>query len=110
MHYVHFTHQQEYEDGKTPEAKYVKDLDRLDLVMQAFEYEKRDSCPSQHQEFFDNTVQYFEHPFVKKIVDEIMAQRESTIKKNHQNHENHFNGIENDIEKPDAKQVSSSSS
>ncbi|XP_062545221.1 5'-deoxynucleotidase HDDC2 [Armigeres subalbatus] len=66
----------EYEEGKTPEAKFVKDLDRLDMVMQAFEYEKRDNCPMKHQEFFDSTKGKFSHPLVINIVNEINAQRE----------------------------------
>ncbi|XP_063700315.1 5'-deoxynucleotidase HDDC2 [Culicoides brevitarsis] len=65
----------EYEKGETPEAKFVKDLDRLDLIMQAFEYEKRDENPERLQEFFDSTEGKFQHPFVKKIVSEIYAQR-----------------------------------
>lgn len=66
----------EYESGKTAEAKFVKDLDRLDMVMQAFEYEKRDNCPMKHQEFFDSTKGKFSHPLVINIVNEINAQRE----------------------------------
>lgn len=66
----------EYEEGKTAEAKFVKDLDRLDMVMQAFEYEKRDNCPMKHQEFFDSTKDKFSHPLVINIVNEINAQRE----------------------------------
>ncbi|XP_058455721.1 5'-deoxynucleotidase HDDC2 isoform X1 [Malaya genurostris] len=65
----------EYEAGKTAEAKFVKDLDRLDMVLQAFEYEKRDNCPMKHQEFFDSTEGKFSHPFVINIVNEINAQR-----------------------------------
>ncbi|XP_053695876.1 5'-deoxynucleotidase HDDC2 [Sabethes cyaneus] len=65
----------EYEEGKTDEAKFVKDLDRLDMVLQAFEYEKRDNCPLKHQEFFDSTHGKFVHPFVINIVNEIYAQR-----------------------------------
>lgn len=103
---MHFFHLQEYEDGQTAEAKFVKDLDRLDLVMQAFEYEKRDNCPSEHQEFFDSTEGKIEHPFVKKIANEIMVQRESAINGKLQNGENHLDNIEN----PDTKKVSTSSS
>lgn len=66
----------EYEEAKTEEAKFVKDLDRLDLVMQAFEYEKRDNCPDRLQEFFDNTEGKFNHSFVKNLVDEINTQRQ----------------------------------
>ncbi len=31
---------QEYEDGKSPEAIVVKDLDKFDMIFQAYEYEK----------------------------------------------------------------------
>lgn len=64
----------EYEQGQSPEARFVKDLDRLDMVMQAFEYEKRENN-LRLQEFFDNTEGKFQHPFVQKIVQEIYAQR-----------------------------------
>ena len=33
-------HVQEYEDGASPEAVVVKDLDAFDMLFQAFEYEK----------------------------------------------------------------------
>lgn len=65
----------EYEGGKTAEAKFVKDLDRLDMIMQAFEYEKRDDSPNKLQEFFDSTEGKFQHSFIKNIVKEIYAQR-----------------------------------
>lgn len=68
---------QEYEGGETAEAKFVKDLDRLDLVMQAFEYEKRDNCLNAHQEFFDSTEGKFNHPMVVNIVNRIKSQREA---------------------------------
>ena len=37
---------QDYEDGKSPEAVVVKDLDKFDMIFQAFEYEKgiTDGC------------------------------------------------------------------
>ncbi|XP_055635050.1 5'-deoxynucleotidase HDDC2 isoform X2 [Toxorhynchites rutilus septentrionalis] len=72
----------EYEEGKTAEAKFVKDLDRLDMIMQAFEYEKRDNCPMKHQEFFDSTEGKFSHPMVIKIVKEINVQRENFAQNN----------------------------
>ena len=45
------------------------------MVLQAFEYEKRDKCPQKHQEFFDSTEGKFNHPFVVGIVEEINSQR-----------------------------------
>lgn len=67
---------EEYEKGETPEAKFVKDLDCLDMMLQAFEYEKRDGCINKHQEFFNSTQGKFRHPLVKNIVKEIITQRQ----------------------------------
>ncbi|KAH8376981.1 hypothetical protein KR093_002494 [Drosophila rubida] len=71
---------EEYENAQSPESRFVKDLDRLDMVMQAFEYEKRDNCLLKHQEFFDSTEGKFNHPFVKKLVNEIYEQRDVLAK------------------------------
>nr|KAG5694408.1 hypothetical protein BaRGS_017441 [Batillaria attramentaria] len=46
---------QDYEDQASGEAKFVKDLDRLDMVMQAYEYERQEQRPGFLQEFFDST-------------------------------------------------------
>lgn len=54
-------------------------MDRLDLVMQAFEYEKRDNCLSTHQEFFDVIDGKFNHPFVIDIYNRIKSQRQEAI-------------------------------
>jgi len=44
---------QEYEDQLTAESRFVKDLDRFDMILQAFEYEKAECRPSTDlQEFF----------------------------------------------------------
>lgn len=61
----------------------MKDLDRLDLVMQAFEYEKRDNCVNGHQEFFDSTEGKFSHPLVVDIVNRIKSQREAVASNDH---------------------------
>lgn len=67
----------------------MKDLDRLDLVMQAFEYEKRDNCIKTHQEFFDSNEGKFNHPLVVDLVNEINAQRESAAEKQEKPPSNH---------------------
>jgi putative hydrolase of HD superfamily len=36
----------EYEDAKTPEALFVKDLDKFEMIVQALEYEKCKVSPS----------------------------------------------------------------
>lgn len=70
---------QEYESGESAEAKYVKDLDRLDLISQAYEYEKRDNIPGKLDEFFDNSVDKIQHPHLKKLADEVMRRRDKVI-------------------------------
>lgn len=45
------------------------------MVLQAFEYEKRDECPKKHQEFFDSTEGKFNHPLVIDLVEHIKVQR-----------------------------------
>ena len=48
---------QEYCAAQTPEAKYVKDLDKLELILQADEYEATQNVDL--QQFFDNTQNIF---------------------------------------------------
>ncbi|XP_060813801.1 5'-deoxynucleotidase HDDC2 isoform X1 [Bombus pascuorum] len=67
----------EYEKQETPEAKYVKDLDRLDLIMQAYEYEKRDNIPGKLEEFFSSNDGKIRHPFIKKLASDITAKRQA---------------------------------
>ncbi|XP_043251414.1 5'-deoxynucleotidase HDDC2 isoform X2 [Colletes gigas] len=67
----------EYEKQESAEAKYVKDLDRLDAIMQAYEYEKRDNIPGVLEEFFVACHGKIGHPFINKIVSEITLRREA---------------------------------
>lgn len=71
---------QEYEKQESSEARYVKDLDRVDLLMQAFEYEKRDNNPGNLQEFFTATQEKVNDPFLVDVVKEINNQREALCK------------------------------
>lgn len=49
---------QEYEARETPEAKLVKDLDRIELVLQAVEYERCErACELILQKLTSNTAQ-----------------------------------------------------
>jgi len=69
----------EYEEGKTPEAKIVKYLDRYDMIQQAYEYERNEKKPKFLQEFFDATANFFDdsHPIIKDLVDKLLAAREA---------------------------------
>ena len=47
----------EYDKAETPEARYVKDLDKLEMILQADEYEEEQNVDV--QQFFDNTKDVF---------------------------------------------------
>ncbi|PPQ65026.1 hypothetical protein CVT24_008174 [Panaeolus cyanescens] len=65
----------EYEDGVTPEAKFVKDLDKFEMASQALEYE-RDHGPKTLQQFFDSSIPKLSHPQVKQWGADLLAERE----------------------------------
>ncbi|ODN01058.1 HD domain-containing protein 2 [Orchesella cincta] len=78
---LHFSCRQEYEEGKTKEAKLVKDLDRFDMVLQAYEYEQMEGKPEFLQEFFDSTKEKLadSHPKVKGMLLELYKARENNV-------------------------------
>lgn len=59
----------------------VKDLDRFDMVLQAYEYELAEGKPRFLQEFFDSTKDKFDdsHPKVKQLVQELHVARENNL-------------------------------
>ncbi|KNZ49578.1 uncharacterized protein VP01_492g8 [Puccinia sorghi] len=66
----------EYEDGISPEAKFVKDLDRFELALQGVEYEKREKLDS-IQTFFETTIPFIKHPEVQAWAHSLMDERAS---------------------------------
>lgn len=58
----------------------MKDLDRLDLLMQALEYEKRDKTPGHLQEFFTSINGKIRNPFLNEVAKEINQEREELIR------------------------------
>ncbi|XP_030745912.1 HD domain-containing protein 2 [Sitophilus oryzae] len=70
----------EYEAKETPEARFVKDLDRFDLLFTAACYEKRDGEALKCQEYFDALEGKFSNPFVKKLVETLEQERNSKNK------------------------------
>ncbi|KAF9511401.1 hypothetical protein BS47DRAFT_1185728 [Hydnum rufescens UP504] len=67
---------QEYEAGETAEAKFVKDLDRIEMALQASEYEKRHD--KDLQAFFDSSLPKIRHPEVRDWAEDL--ERERTAK------------------------------
>jgi len=59
-----FKRYEEQEEGDRS-ARVAKDLDRFDMVVQAWEYEKRDKRGAYLQQFFDSTMAAFATPLVR---------------------------------------------
>ncbi|KAF3921127.1 hypothetical protein ABW21_db0200728 [Orbilia brochopaga] len=67
----------EYEAGQTPEAIFVKDVDRYELVLQTIEYEK--TYKKDLKEFL-HVVDGVRTPFMKEWVAEAVATRKKAVK------------------------------
>ncbi|KNE65175.1 hypothetical protein AMAG_10828 [Allomyces macrogynus ATCC 38327] len=69
----------EYEDAATPEALFVKDLDKFEMIVQAFEYEKANPKLGPLNDFFKSTKGVFRHPQVRGWVDQLYRNREAQL-------------------------------
>ncbi|BEI96295.1 hypothetical protein CcaverHIS631_0112440 [Cutaneotrichosporon cavernicola] len=67
---------EEYEARETPESKLVKDLDRLELVLQGVEYERSQGIDTLHP-FFRSAITHLEHPSVRKWGEAVMSERKA---------------------------------
>ena len=70
----------EYETQNSAEAQMVKDFDRYDMILQAYEYEVTEKKPGYLQEFFDSTKDKFKTNAVKNLVQVLYAKREEFMK------------------------------
>jgi putative hydrolase of HD superfamily len=72
---------EEYEAGATPESKLLKDLDKVEMILQAHEYESRPATPGAIppalDEFFTSTEGKFVTPVGKALAAEVVARRTS---------------------------------
>lgn len=66
---------QEYEEGQTPEAKLVKDLDKIELAFQTVEYER--SAKQDLSELIDSTDGKIRHPVLQGWLKAIHAERKT---------------------------------
>ncbi|KAL1762728.1 HD domain-containing protein [Schizophyllum commune] len=64
----------EYEARETPEALFVKDLDRFEMAAQAFSYERRTG--QDLQTFYDSSIPSIQHPEVRSWATELEAERQ----------------------------------
>jgi hypothetical protein len=70
---------EEYEARQTPESIAVKDLDLLDMIIQAEEYEL-EHHDINLQEFFDGTgVERFQTPWLQKLAAEVHRQHAARV-------------------------------
>ncbi|KAF8909932.1 HD domain-containing protein [Mucidula mucida] len=67
----------EYEAGETPEARFVKDLDRFEMASQASEYEKADPTKDL-QTFFDSSIPNIRHEEVRGWGASLLEERNSS--------------------------------
>jgi putative hydrolase of HD superfamily len=65
---------QEYEDSVTPEAKFVHDIDKLELVLQVVDYEKAEGGRRDLGEFC-HVARRIQSPLVKGWCDEVLKER-----------------------------------
>lgn len=61
---VCFLSMQEYENQSSHEAKVVKELDQLEMILQAHEYEELEGNPGRLQEFFTSTEGFITFPAI----------------------------------------------
>ena len=64
----------EYEDQSSPESVIVKDLDKFDMILQGFEYEKSQNL--RLDEFFEG-IGIFRTDLVRSLACEVYSQREA---------------------------------
>lgn len=61
----------EYETQSSAEAQFVKDVDKFDMILQAYEYETEEGRPKELEEFFQSTEGKFQTSIVRGWVDEL---------------------------------------
>ncbi|KAK8916924.1 hypothetical protein KSP39_PZI023129 [Platanthera zijinensis] len=63
----------EYEENSSPEAKVVKDFDKVEMILQALEYEQEKGMDL--EEFFQSTAGKFQTDIGKSLASEIASRR-----------------------------------
>lgn len=69
----------EFNEQKTNEAKVVKELDKLEMAVQAFEYQKEGYSPRLLEEFFENAEKYLKNGKFKEYFEFLMEERKKAI-------------------------------
>lgn len=67
----------EFESQQTPESKAVKLFDKLDMLIQAYSYEKRKLNRESLQEFWDNVEKYLKGSALENYLEELKKLRKN---------------------------------
>lgn len=70
---------EEYEAGATPAARLVKDVDKFEMLVSAYEYERREPALDL-SEFYESTAGKFRTPQVAALVDELLGRRRAMLR------------------------------
>jgi 5'-deoxynucleotidase YfbR-like HD superfamily hydrolase len=70
---------EEFEEGKTPEAKLLKQLDKLDAAIRALEYERQWYTNNRMDEFYPDVMSKLEYPDLKKIFEILLKKKYNHI-------------------------------
>ncbi|KAF9525126.1 HD domain-containing protein [Crepidotus variabilis] len=68
---------QEYEDGTSAEARFVKDLDRFEMASQALEYERRHATDL--QPFFESSIPKLQHQQIQGWGQDLLLERDQNL-------------------------------
>ena len=68
----------EYENQETDESKFVKDLDKFEMILQAHQYEQELDKPGYLQEFFDSVNGKLETSVVKELAKKLNDGRKTS--------------------------------
>lgn len=69
---------EEFETQKTAEAKIIKQIDKLEMVFQALEYEKEGYSPSNLKEFWDNAEKYLRGNVLDNYFEELKRRKNTS--------------------------------
>ncbi|UCG37502.1 MAG: HD domain-containing protein [Candidatus Bathyarchaeota archaeon] len=67
----------EYENRKTPEAIVANDIDKIEMVIQAFEYEKKGYKSNKFKTFWSQVQDQIKTPLIKEMFKLLQTQRKA---------------------------------
>ena len=73
--YIQLLH--EFNEQKTPEAKFLKQIDKLEMAIQALEYEQAGHSARRLDQFWENAEKYLEGQSLEPIFRELQKMRKN---------------------------------